>query len=350
MKFVFALLLLVAVASAGCNELLHCDSCDDDTHCKSCPDGYILDDKKVCRFDCATKYGENCTSCTEEKCLCPEGHEWDNATKKCVDVMSCTAEDGAACEYCGKGYDLLDVTGKCSQCSSAFGVGCETCSSSKCLTVKSGYIISGAVAVSENCTENCPATCAELFPGCTQCDDANTPTACQTCADGAELADGFCQYKIPSCGTGAKPVYIDGELQCGNCSMLDEHCRRDKCNAHACSGCVTGFGVTNEGKCVNCTATFEGCALCSGSQCTKCRSSQWVLTPSGCFNQNPFEPEPEPSDAGLIAGIVVAVIVFVVLIIIAIYCIVTGAKKKGKIDPSTYEDEGEFEFKSQSVL
>jgi beta-lactam-binding protein with PASTA domain len=50
----------------------------------------------------------------------------------------------------------------------------------------------------------------------------------------------------------------------------------------------------------------------------------------------------------LIAGIVIAVVVVVCIVAVAIYCAVTSGAKHGKIDPTIYEQDVEFE--SMSVL
>jgi len=346
MKFVFALFVLVALTAAECEKLLNCDSCKDDSHCESCKEGYTLDGYGVCRFDCVAKFGYNCPSCTEEKCLCPAGYDWDNATMDCIDVVTCTSEDGPDCDKCGKDFDVVDVNGKCSTCKSAFGEGCLKCSQTKCTEVADGYKICGAVVVQGDC----PTTCAALFPGCTQCDSDSAPTKCKTCSEGTVLSGGFCKFKMPTCQNKAeKPLYVNGEFVCQNCTVFDDNCAPGACT-YQCTACTSGYGITTDGKCVGCAEAFTGCGLCSGVQCTKCRSSQWILTPNGCFNQNPYEPESEPekSKAGMIVGIVIACVALIVIIIIALYCIITSAQKKGQVDTSTYEDD--FEFKSVSVL
>jgi len=339
---VIALALCAALTSASCNKLLNCKSCEDDTHCESCPDGYKLDSNKVCRYDCAAKFGVNCTSCTEKKCFCPVGEEWNSSLGACVAICG----EGASeyCTYCGKGPVAIDLTtGKCSTCDKVFGEGCLTCDSVKCLTAKEGYEIRGAVAVE---CPSCPAECTVLFPGCQSCDD--NITVCVNCSEGTVLVGGFCKYKMPSnCSAGEKPIYKDGKFQCGSCTTFDPKCIPNQCSGSGCTRCRTGFGVSSKGTCVNCSETFEGCGLCTGEQCTKCSSSSWILTPNGCFNQNPYV-EPTESNGGLIAGIVIACIVLIALIVLAVYCIIATTSKKGNVDPAVYEDD--FEFKSMSVL
>jgi len=340
---VFALCVVVALAAAGCDKLANCKSCKDDTHCKTCKVGWNLDENEICRLDCAKKFGSECPSCTEEKCICPFEYVWNG--EKCVKEVYCGETDGAACPYCGRGFDLIDVNRKCSTCKDAFGEGCEACSETKCTTAMENYTISGAVAVKADCGSNCPSTCAALFPGCTQCDSESTPTKCVACVETAELSDGFCKYTVPKCTNGTKWMTPGGEVKCGLCTDFDEKCMF--CNTGRCTRCNPGYALTGEGKCVLCGELFTDCLLCSADECTSCSASR-IKTVNGCLNQNPFVEEPEESNAGMIAGIVIAVIVLVALIILAIYCFITTRAKKGKIDPSLYEDE--FEFKSQSVL
>jgi len=111
--------------------------------------------------------------------------------------------------------------------------------------------------------------------------------------------------------------------------------------------CVSGYIATSKGECMNCSATFPGCSVCQEDACTRCSLSTWLLTPNGCFNQNPYVP-PENDNSGMIAGIVIAALVLVALIVLAIYCVVTATAKHGQIDPSLYEED--LEFKSVSVL
>jgi len=347
-------LLIVAVLAYGetCNKLLNCKTCLDSTHCKDCLAGYILDANKVCRYDCK-KYGSNCTSCTDKKCICSFGYEWDVAKNKCVQT-DCGSNE--VCNICGKSYDVIDVNGQCSTCKLTYGEGCVTCNSSRCLTVGDGYKLLGAIAVLQDCDalDLCPGECSDLFPGCSSCSYINgtnstenaTSSKCLSCASG-KLVDGFCVYQIPRCPSPNKTIFLNGKLDCIPCTTFDSNCIPSRCNAHGCSLCRTGFAVDPKGGCVNCSKAFTGCGLCVSDACTKCGSSSWVLTPNGCFNQNPYV-DPKKSDAGTIAAIVVACFVFVVLVVLAIYCLVTGSRKKGEVDPSIYE--ADFEFKSQSML
>jgi len=343
MKVVFALCVFIALAAAGCDKLANCKSCKDDTHCKTCYENWTLDANEICRFDCAAKFGAACPSCSEEKCFCPFGETWNGT--KCVTAVYCKPEDGAACEDCGKGFDLIDVNRKCTTCKAAFGEGCDACSETKCTAAKEGYSISGAVAVKDDCGANCPSTCAALFPGCTKCDSDSAPTKCEACVETAELDGDFCKFNAPYCTNNTKWITMDGVVKCGSCTDFDEKCVR--CSRGRCTRCQNGFALTDEGKCVACGELFTDCLMCSSDECTTCPGSR-VKTPAGCLNQNPFVAEPEESNSGMIAGIVIAVIVFCALVIIAIYCCITVRAKKGKIDPSVYEED--FEFKSQSVL
>jgi len=348
MKIVGVVVLLAAawcLASAGsCSSMLHCKECEDSKNCKSCPEDYILGDDKVCRYNCS-KYGEKCTSCTEEKCLCKFGEEWDMTEQKCVDSLTCRAEDGAACELCGRGFDLIDAAGACSKCSIAFGPGCAACSSSKCTEFVDGYVKCGAVA---GLPDECPSTCGELFPGCKECSEGNTE--CVACNDGAELDGGACKYTFPVCESGKKVLNVNGSIQCGNCSSFSDKCYSSLCNSRTCRQCSTQFYVNAEGGCSNCSLTFPGCALCTADACIRCQSGTWILTPNGCINRNTYDDddEPEESNAGMIVGIVIAVLVLVAIIVLAVYCVVTSNVKRGTIDPSFYEDD--FEFKSMSQL
>jgi len=330
-------------AATECNKLLNCLACKDESHCETCPEGYTLDSNAVCRFDCAAKFGIKCTECTAEKCICPKGKKWDSDKSECVDVVECSETDPAACAYCGVGFDLLDLNGKCSTCAAVFGNGCSKCSESKCLNTTEGFKLCGAVAVAKDA--NCSSDCATLFPGCTKCNESLAK--CETCADTAVLDKGFCKYKLPTCEDGKKVLLINNAFTCGTCQSFDENCIANRCSGTGCTMCKTGFAVTSTGTCINCSSTFPGCGLCQEDACTKCGSSSWILTPNGCFNQNPYVP-PKESNGGMIAGIVIACIIFVVVVILAIYCIVTSTTKHGQIDPSLYEDD--LEFKSVSVL
>jgi len=349
MRKLFVEVCLVAVFACSvlgateCNTLLNCKTCADESHCESCPDGYKLDGNAVCRYDCASKFGKNCTLCTSEKCVCAEGTEWDSDLGKCVAVKDCSDSDPAACTYCGLGYDLIDMTGKCSTCQKVFGEGCAKCSESKCTEAKEGYVICGAIAVKDACPAE--AECSTLFPGCTTCNDGKT--SCTECSDKTEIVSGACKYKLPTCEAGQKAILVKDSFTCGTCQTFDENCIPSRCTGHGCTQCKTGFTTTAAGGCMNCSSKFTGCFGCVEYSCTRCRSSSWILTPNGCFNQNPYVP-PVESKAGMIAGIVVGAFVLVVIVILAVYCICTAASKHGQVDPSLYEDD--LQFKSVSVL
>ena len=51
---------------------------------------------------------------------------------------------------------------------------------------------------------------------------------------------------------------------------------------------------------------------------------------------------------GMIVGIVVGAVALVAIVGVAAYCALSTSGKKGKIDPSIYEED--VEFKSMSVL
>jgi len=133
-----------------------------------------------------------------------------------------------------------------------------------------------------------------------------------------------------------------------------------------------------DGECKPCSSLFEGCATCNSYECYNCSNPSYIHTANGCYYE---EPEPEPqssvhsgssgapgapseqskplptptkssddggSNGGMIAGIIIGVIVIVAIVAVAIYCVVTAGAKHGKIDPSIYEQDTEFE--SMSVL
>jgi len=348
MKNIFIAVCLVVVlegvfAAKECNLLLNCKVCKDETHCESCLDGYVLDSNSVCVLNCSEKFGSKCKYCNANRCICEKGQEWNKTEQACVDIKDCSKEDPEVCTYCGLGYELMNFEGKCSTCRAVFGQGCATCTESRCTSVldENVYKIVGAVAVAKDKPD--PTDCKTIYPGCDEC----TLDNCSKCHSKAELDDGFCKYKIPTCESGQKTLYIKDEFTCGTCETFDANCVPGRCSGRACTMCKTGYTTTAAGGCMNCSSTYTGCAVCQEDACTKCRTSSWILTPNGCFNQNPYVP-PEESKAGMIAGIVVGVVVLVVIIVLAIYCIVTSSTKYGHVDPSMYEDD--LEFNSQSAL
>jgi len=334
----------VAVAVLGattCNKLLNCQTCLDETHCKDCPTGYYLDNNQVCRYNCTEAYGARCPQCTPDKCLCENGKVWNSTAKHCSEVKTCTDSSPAACQYCGLGYDLIDVTGKCGTCASVFGTGCKSCDPAKCLTVEDGYKLCGAIAKSTN--DTCPTGCDATIPGCSEC----SGTVCTKCNDKAELDGGFCKFKFETCNRTKKIIYKNGVFTCGTCQDFDENCVGTRCSGSGCTMCRTGFAVTSKGGCMNCSSTYANCSLCQEGGCSKCSSSVMILTPNGCFNQNPYVP-PKNSNGGMIAGIVIGCLVLIAIIVLAVYCIVIAVSKHGAVDLSIYEDD--LQFKSVSVL
>jgi len=156
---------------------------------------------------------------------------------------------------------------------------------------------------------------------------------------------GYCKFKYPAC-QGGKLYFFKGKFVCGNCSsVFGDMCI--ECSSNSCQQCRNNLGIGADGTCMNCSAVYPGCALCTVDGCRSCRSARWILTPNGCFDQSPYV-RPEESNAGMIVGIVIAALVLLVIIILALYCIITSAAKKGTVDPSLYEDD--FEFKSMSTL
>ena len=51
---------------------------------------------------------------------------------------------------------------------------------------------------------------------------------------------------------------------------------------------------------------------------------------------------------GMIVGIVVGAVALVAIVGVAAYCVLSTSSKRGKIDPSIYEEDAEFQ--SMSVL
>jgi len=347
-KLLFATCVIVCVVAATeCNEFAKCKKCADETHCKSCEEGYYLDDNSVCRFNCTPKFGKNCPMCTPDNCVCGSGRVWDESARACVapSRKECISSDPAVCSVCGVGYDLINVDGDCSTCAAAFGDDCLECTESRCTKANDPAVLCGAMAKGE-----CPTTLdSTYFPGCNVL--TSDTLSCKECSEGLVLDDGFCKFDrsaIPtSCNATTAVIKKDGSFVCGDCGEMFDFCSPSRCTLTSCTVCKTGFSLTSNGKCKNCSKDYVGCSACNDYGCQKCAISIHVLTPNGCFNQNPYVP-PSNVNGGLIAGIVVAAAVLVAVIVIAVYCIVTATAKHGQIDPSLYEED--LEFNSVSVL
>lgn len=345
-KLIILICTIVVLCNAAknkeCNVLLNCKTCLDETHCEDCPDGYVLGNDKVCRFDCAAKFGEACTDCTEAKCICPSGQKWNGHF--CEAILSECAKDDVVCSLCGKDYSAINVKGKCSTCADTFGTGCSKCSVSNCTEIKDGFKRCGVKVVPSD--TDCSEVCSDLFPGCSECNEDKTE--CVTCENGLVLVDGVCSFDTKQCDLGKTLLNNGGSLSCGSCSDLDQNCVPLRCSSRGCTLCKFGFALSSSGTCFNCSNTFPGCSLCQEDACTKCLTSSNILTPNGCISQSPYVPSDELS-AGAIVGIVLGSLALLALISLAVYCVAVRATgKHGTIDPSLYEDD--LEFKSVSVL
>jgi len=200
--------------------------------------------------------------------------------------------------------------------------------------------------------------CASLGEGCLDCSgDVCTDCAADTCCeDGKQIIiNGVGQPECLTCG-----VMFD--INCANCTSTE------------CLSCTSGMGL-EDGECKSCFELFDGCATCDSHECYSCSNPEYIHTANGCYYEEP-EPEPQSSvhsgssgshseqskplptpskssgggggKGGMIAGIIIGVIVVVAIVAVAIYCVVTAGAKHGKIDPSIYEQDTEFE--SMSVL
>jgi len=323
------------VTCSALNEkCITCQSVESIAQCTSCAESYVLYGGSC--VSCVDIFGDHCSECSKTACTkCGEGY---NLTKE------------GKCVECGGEAQFFDEDTKtCVQCGTVYSH-CEKCGVDGCSDCEGLYIAS----------EGQCKTCMTLYgEGCGACNE----TKCTEC-------------KNEKCCDPETHLHVVGDdVKCGTCSSaFDEKCV--ECTMDECTKCDDKLIVDPiEHKCKECSAVFKECGECNADECLKCSDEKDILTANGCVKPAPVEPQSsalrpstsqmstpsvlkplssvvesssKKSNGGMIAGIVIACVVVVAIVAIAVYCVVTSGKKKGKIDPTIYEDDPEFI--SMSVL
>jgi len=192
--------------------------------------------------------------------------------------------------------------------------------------------------------------------GCNKC-------TVDTCTDCSSVG-------CASCQDGKQAIVADGDVVCGTCNQLTEHCQT--CSLTECLSCDENM-VVDSGKCKSCSELFNGCAECDSDSCKSCSNAEWIVTSNGCYEPDESKPSssmpsvpsmspsvssvspstssvspkasssgiPKPMkpssssvkklSGGIIALIVVASLAVVVLIGLAIYCFIAKRSKHTKL-------------------
>jgi len=206
---------------------------------------------------------------------------------------------GHKCSECKDGYTKYGAV--CKSCSEIHGEDCTKCTFTSCTKCNPGFAFLGECV-----------PCDEFAPHCEECDDNG---ACTSCRDGLYPKDGACvdcQTKVGGgctlctgsddsvtcapgncvadtcCSDNTKLVMKYGNLACGTCDDLVKNC--GKCTTTECLSCKDDTMDVDGDNCVLCSKLFDGCAKCGGGECTACSDANWVLTPNGCYSEEPPKP------------------------------------------------------------
>jgi len=306
--------------------------------------------------------------------------EFDNVCTACDDGY--VLYGGSCIDQCNENEFLFD--GECKSCGEVYGDSCSSCSLTSCSSCSSGVLFHGSCFACNEFTVHC-SECSSVDT-CTACSDdlVASNNTCVTKADECkkfgegclECSDDQCTNCVADdcCGENKQIIVKSGSYSCDTCDSLVKNCVT--CSSTECLGCISGMAL-DAGECKSCSVLFDGCSLCDASECKNCSDPAFILTPNGCYYDEPSSSsskisssrvivsssvgiseqskplssseESNDSNAGMIAGIVIGVVAIVAIAAVAIYCIASSGSKYGKIDPSISEP-GDAEMKTMSIL
>lgn len=282
---------LLGTVCTPCN-LVSCATCiTTATTCLSCNAPRLLQ-VNTCVLSCSPSYFQiGVTTCQ----ACPTGCATCDSNQ-CLTCLPTFRKRGLLCSNpCPTGWYILDAN-NCAQCLSQ----CLTCADGvSCLTCKPGFVTAACVPCTAPCLTctGATTTCDSCVPGtntylqlgggscvvaslCTPGSYAETNNKCMACATQCATCVDFAD----KCLTCSNPVKIWRNYECiDSCSAgyiaIANLCCPDKCTGcnqlEACSGCIPGYYLTTDFKCLVCDANCLTCSL-NPTRCLSCSPGKFL--------------------------------------------------------------------------
>ena len=180
----------------------------------------------------------------------------------------------------------------------ACSIGCAVCtSSSSCTLPINGFTLVGGspscdASLNLYLNGNTCQICSDIFQGCTECTTTASVTTCSKCSDLYFLSSGSCSPCSPSCATCTNSTLCTSCIQgytlapdytcncgaaCLNCNTGLVNCVSCDLNIFGafsqCTGCATGFYLTNTSTCQSCPPSSNCLSCGAGGACLTCPST-----------------------------------------------------------------------------
>ncbi|ESU35305.1 Variant-specific surface protein [Giardia duodenalis] len=235
--------------------------------CTRCSVGYLGVDGKSCNESCSGDTRRACTKVTE-------GSESIETSCRCV----CKPTFYNSSETC------TPCTDSCAVCKDGKSTGCQQCGPGKILN------FSIASSESADCINQCSVgddceECGITIDGsryCTRCKDSNMYPLNGVCFAGAQ-EDPYCTSKANGvCITCSSSAF----LMNGGCYTTEYYPGStiyDKQSNGKCEKTKEGYGISADGKLLECDPTCLACTAPGPGRCTRCPSDKLLKRASGAI-------------------------------------------------------------------
>ncbi|ESU36503.1 Variant-specific surface protein [Giardia duodenalis] len=243
--------------------------------CTRCSVGYLGVDGKSCSEGCSGDTRGACTEVVEESTS--------------VKILSCRCvcrpslyNNSGACTPC---------TDSCAVCKDSTPTGCQQCSPGKIL--ESLVIADNNAKCVDECAvgDNC-AECGITIDGsryCTRCKDSNMYPLNGVCIPNTQR-DAYCTSKANGvCTTCSSSAF----LMNGGCYTTEYYPGSTICDKQSGGKCTTtkeGYGISADGKLLECDPTCLACTAPGPGRCTRCPFGKLLKKVSGAATGSCVDP------------------------------------------------------------
>ncbi|KAE8305930.1 High cysteine protein [Giardia duodenalis] len=242
--------------------------------CTRCSTGYLGVDGRSCSESCSGDTRGACTKVTE-------GSESTEVSCRCVCKPTFYSSSGTC----------ISCTDSCAVCKDGTLTGCQQCSPGKILN------FSIASSESADCVSQCSvgsecAECGITIDGsryCTRCKDASTYPFNGVCILNTQR-DAYCTSKAngvcTTCSSGAF-------LMNGGCYTTEHYPGSTICGKQSngkCEKTKEGYGISPDGKLLECDPTCLACTAPGPGRCTRCPSGALLKRASGAATGSCVDP------------------------------------------------------------
>ncbi|KAE8306022.1 High cysteine membrane protein Group 4 [Giardia duodenalis] len=263
------------ITNGGISGCATCNYASGAVTCTRCSAGYLGVDGKSCSESCS---GDTQGACTEIV-------EKSSSTK----ILSCRC-------ICRMG--LYNSSGTCTPCTDSCAV-CKDGTLTGCQQCSPGKILSFSIASSESadCVSQCSvgsecAECGITIDGsryCTRCKDASTYPFNGVCILNTQR-DAYCTSKANGvCTTCSSSAF----LMNGGCYTKAHYPGSTICDKQSNGKCTTtkkGYGISPDGKLLECDPTCLACTAPGPGRCTRCPSDKLLKRASGATTGSCVDP------------------------------------------------------------